>query len=148
MHALPDYSSNFCWFCSATSPRSTVSNPPTSHSAASCSPRSGDRAYSEYHPKTKYVQTGHFLQRAAYLSSSAQCRVAISLPFSRRMTVPRVYFERLNKDVKFNPGKSARWALLLCERRKCLWQEKRLKLQTKSIFKLPSLRIMLSRNYI
>lgn len=84
-----------------TDPRSAVSNTLTSHSVVWYTYRSVDRAYSEYHLKTEYVKMGHFLQHAACLSGSAQCRVAVSLSFSCRMTVIIIYFERLNKGRKF-----------------------------------------------
>lgn len=84
-----------------TDPQSAVSNTLTSHSVVWYNYRSVDRAYSEYHLKTKYVKTGHFLQHVAYLSGSALCGVAISLSFSCRMTVIFIYFERLNKGRKF-----------------------------------------------
>lgn len=84
-----------------TDPRSAVSNTLTSHSVVWYNYRSVDRAYSEYHLETEYVKTGHFLQHAAYLSDSGQCRVAVSLDFGCRITVIFIYSERLNKGRKF-----------------------------------------------
>lgn len=83
LRVLSACSCYFCWSCSVPDPRAAVSNALPTHGAAPCSCRSGDRAYSEYHLKSKSGQTGHFLQCAEYL---------LALGFSCRMTASSFLF--------------------------------------------------------